>query len=62
MQDPLTFSGQQAEYAFFDAESRIQFHRWYQQESTWIKVSVLYKPSMASRVSRATEFLANTGY
>lgn len=62
IQDPLTFSGQQAEYAFFDAESRIQSHRWYQQAATWTKVSVLYKPSMASRVARATEFLANTGY
>lgn len=40
IQDPLTFSGPQAEYAFFDAESRIQSHRWYQQEATWIKVSV----------------------
>ncbi|WP_320823050.1 hypothetical protein [Reinekea sp.] len=62
IQEPLTISEGQAQYAFFDAESRIQVHRWYRIESQWIKISVLYKPSMASRVTRATAFFANLGY
>ena len=62
IQKPLTISDGQAEYAFFDAESRIQAHRWYRLESQWIKISVLYKPSLASRVRRAAEFFANLGY
>ena len=62
IQEPLTISEGLAEYAFFDAEARIQAHRWYRLESQWIKISVLYKPSLASRARRATEFFANLGY
>ncbi len=58
-QEPLKIGEDWASYAFFDAESRIQRHRWYLIDQQWIKVSVLYKPSMESRVKRANDFLAN---
>lgn len=57
-QEPLIFGENTASYAFFDAESRIQEHRWYLLDEQWIKVSVLYKPSMESRVQRAKDFWA----
>ncbi|EAR07840.1 hypothetical protein [Reinekea blandensis] len=60
VQEPLVIGERAARYAFFDAESRVQQHRWYLlDDNRWVKVSVLYKPSMESRVERAGVFLAN---
>ena len=56
-QEPLQFQGNEARYALFDAENRVQVHRVFQHEGQWIKVSVLYKPSMESRVERAADFM-----
>lgn len=59
-QEPLVIGERAARYAYFDAESRVQQHRWYLlDENRWVKISVLYKPSMESRVERAGVFLAN---
>lgn len=57
VQEPLVIDGDTATYAFFDAESRIQEHKWFSADGYWIKVSVLYKPSMESRVTRAEVFM-----
>lgn len=57
VQTPLSFYNNQAYYALFDAESRIQEHRVFAIEGQWVKVSVLYKPSLESRVERAKAFL-----
>ena len=57
VQEPLRIGPDWASYAFFDAENRIQRHRWFLQNGQWIKVSVLYSPSMESRVERANAFL-----
>ena len=56
-QEPLQINGDEARYALFDAESRVQEHRVFQRDGQWIKVSVLYKPSMESRVKRAADFM-----
>jgi hypothetical protein len=58
-QEPLVLGDNTATYAFFDAESRIQEHKWFAVEGHWIKVSVLYKPSMESRVKRAEAFMSS---
>jgi hypothetical protein len=57
VQEPLSFGDNQATYAYFDAESRIQEHKWFVIGEQWVKVSVLYKPSMESRVIRAQAFM-----
>jgi hypothetical protein len=57
VQEPMALTDKAATYAFFDADSRIQRHQWYQIGDQWVKVSVLYKPSMESRVKRAEAFL-----
>lgn len=59
VQEPLVIGERAARYAYFDAESRVQQHRWYLIDNHWVKVSVLFKPSMESRVERAAYFLAN---
>lgn len=60
VQEPLVIGERAARYAYFDAESRVQQHRWYLLDGDrWVKISVLYKPSMESRVERAGDFLAN---
>jgi hypothetical protein len=56
-QEPLVFGENTASYAYFDAESRIQEHQWFVVDGYWVKVSVLYKPSMESRVKRAQLFM-----
>jgi hypothetical protein len=57
VQDPLELTENTASYAFFDAENRIQEHRIYLKNNEWVKVSMLYKPSMETRVARAALFL-----
>lgn len=57
VQEPLVFGETFASYAFFDAESRVQRHRWYLLDEQWVKVSVLYKPSSDARTDRANAFL-----
>lgn len=59
VQDPMEIDETSASYAFFDADARIQRHQWYLIEDQWVKVSVLYKPSMESRVKRAEDFLGS---
>lgn len=61
-QTPMEIGENFASYAYFDAESRVQEHRIYLRDGQWTKVSVLYKPSMDSRVERAADFLANVGF
>lgn len=58
-QEPLVIGDSAARYAWFDAESRVQQHRWYKIDDQWVKISVLYKPSMESRVERAAYFLSH---
>lgn len=53
---PLTIDGSVAEYAWYDAEGRIQRHVVYHVSGQWVKVSALYKPSLPERVDRATAF------
>ncbi|TCS43811.1 hypothetical protein [Reinekea marinisedimentorum] len=62
VQAPLQWQESYASYAFFDAESRVQEHRWYLQGDRWIKVSVLYKPSSETRQQRAEAFLHSAGF
>lgn len=62
VQDPLQLQETFASYSFFDAESRIQAHRWYLQGDQWIKISVLYKPSSETRQQRAAFFLRSAGF
>lgn len=57
-QDPLVLENDRARYALFDAEGRVQEHRVFQVEDQWVKVSVLYKPSLDSRVRRAQRFIS----
>lgn len=59
IQEPLQIEDAYISYSFFDAESRVQSHRWYLHEGNWIKVSILYKPSNKERVKRAAEFFAH---
>jgi hypothetical protein len=59
VQDPLEITENTARYSFFDAENRIQAHRVYLSDNQWVKISVLYKPSMESRKLRANYFLDN---
>ncbi|MFQ3229950.1 hypothetical protein [Reinekea sp.] len=54
---PIEKSPTRASYAFYDAEGRTQEHRIYLDGSDWIKVSMLYKPSLETRVTRAAVFL-----
>ena len=62
VQEPLEIGEDYASYSFFDAENRIQSHRVFLRDNQWIKVSVLYKPSMETRVERAHDFLANAHF
>ncbi|WP_196158840.1 hypothetical protein [Reinekea sp. G2M2-21] len=62
VQEPLEIGEDYASYSFFDAENRIQSHRVFLRDGQWVKVSVLYKPSMESRVERAHVFLANAHF
>ena len=59
VQQPLVVDENSASYALFDAESRVQEHKVFQRDGQWIKVSVLYKPSMDSRVQRAADFMGS---
>lgn len=58
-QQALIIKDDSASYAFFDAESRIQEHQWHVVNGQWTKISVLYKPSMESRVKRAADFMGS---
>lgn len=62
VQEPMQITATTASYAFFDAESRVQAHRWYLSDNQWIKVSVLYKPSSDTRKERAEVFLTSAGF
>ncbi|MEJ2046026.1 MAG: hypothetical protein P8X74_21810 [Reinekea sp.] len=62
VQEPMEMGDDWATYAFFDAESRIQKHQFFVKNGQWIKVSVLYKPSLDSRKQRAADFLANVHF
>lgn len=57
VQEPLTIDANTASYAFYDAEGRTQEHRIFLEGNEWIKVSMLYKPSLETRVTRAAVFL-----
>lgn len=61
-QIPLTIAGNVAHYALFDAESRIQEHKIYLQDGVWTKISVLFKPSLDSRVQRAAAFFETVDF
>jgi hypothetical protein len=54
---PIVMTPTRASYAFYDAEGRTQEHRMYVDGDDWIKVSMLYKPSLDTRVTRAAVFL-----
>lgn len=53
---PLEITEYQAEYAWYDAEGRIQRHVVFRVDDQWVKVSALYKPSLPERVDRAAAF------
>ncbi|MEX1214067.1 hypothetical protein [Saccharospirillum sp.] len=55
--EPLQSSESAARYALYDAENRIQRHRLYAVDSSWIKISVLYKGQNEEREARAQRFM-----
>lgn len=57
IKEPLQMTSNTARYTLYDAESRTHEHRLFLDGDQWIKVSMLYKPSMETRVVRAKTFL-----
>ncbi|MBU2864457.1 hypothetical protein KO489_11435 [Reinekea forsetii] len=54
---PLATTEQSASYTLYDAENRTQEHRIFVDGDQWVKISMMYKPSMETRVDRAKIFL-----